>query len=329
MAVVSEINVRTQIGLESSLGGAGACGKRLQALMIQPGPALDAKTITAQGHRAPSGTAVDKEWTEFDVPSSRALYTESLYLYENFFGSVSPTTVGTAGKRRVYSLALTGGITPKGWTSQFGDAADNVNQYGYGILTDLTKTWDRDNGVNVSGKGLAQLISTGGTFTSSAGVLANKPILGSHLNVYLDTTGAGIGTTQITDEILSVEMDLTGLRDVRWAMDRAQTSWKAHVDIYPTLQCKIDLAESAVTRAIIAALKTGQTYFMRVDALGDQIETSLNYGDVTDVAMQILTITKFESSKGVWKRQITTQIVEDPTWNAAVKITNTTTESSL
>jgi hypothetical protein len=321
---VNSVNIARQLGFESSLGGGGAANYLLQSLTIEPGDELTVQEIIAQGNRFPSAEAVEEAWTSLAV-SGDALYTETLLCLENFFGTVSPTTVGTSTKKRIYDLVRTGAITPRGWSGQFGDAADNVNTFNYGLLTDFGMKFDREQGVSIDGAaGIARVIATGGTFTSTPTALASVPILGTHINYYLDTTGSGIGTTQIMDEVLGCSWNVKGLKGPRWVSDRAQTSYKGHVDLVPSSEVKLDLAESSVTRAIVAALKAGGTYFLQVNCQGPLTESGQNYMLNTDLAFQVTGIDKYADSKGVYMRTISGKIVYDATWTHALRMTSQT-----
>lgn len=265
--IVSAVNVVSQIGQESSPGGGGAAGTKLRSMKIEPGDELTIREIQAQGHRFDTGTVTDKAWSSFAVTEDAMLYTEHLYCLENLFGAGTLTSPGTNTKKRVYTPALTGSITPKTWVQQWGDPADNVNNYAYGLLTDYGETWDREAGIKQNGtKGVAQLIATGGAFTASPKVLAEQPIGAADFNVYLDTTGAQLGTTQITDEINTIDWSLTGVKAERWSANRANASFAGHIDTKPKSVVKFTIYEGSVARPIIASLKQGQTYFLRLDA---------------------------------------------------------------
>lgn len=276
---VSSSLIQHQLGQESSVGTGTTAGTSLRSLKIEPGRELTVREVMAQGRRFDSTTVLDKQWASFAVMQDVLDYTEHLYCLENIFGHSAVTTPGTATQKRSYDVALTGAITPKTWFHQWGDPTDNVNSYNYGLLTDYGETWDREAGAKQNGtKGIAQVLATGGTFTASPITLANAPIAAKDFNVYLDTTWAGLGGTQISDEITMVDWSITGMKDARWAADRSQASFKSHVELLPKTSCKLTLFENATSRAIIASLLTGSTYFLRLDGQGALID---NYQTLT------------------------------------------------
>jgi len=418
--VVSSVNVVSQLGQEASVGSGGSAGTLLKSLHIEPADELTIKEIMAQGHRFDTGTVQDMAWTSFAISEPDMLYTEHLYCLENLFGTVTPTLLGTKTQKRVYTPPLTGPITPKTWTQQWGDPSDNVNQYNYGLLTDYDEKYDRESGVQLGGAGVAQILSTGGTFTATPKSLAEVAIAASDVNYYLDTTAALLGTTQITDEINTLEWSLKGWKKERWASNRSNKSFASHIDVKPKTDVKFTLHEGPVARSIIAALRVGQTYFLRVDAQGSLIEnfftvgvgaatagtftltyktqttaaiaynatasavaaaltalSSIGTGNVTvtgtaptwtvtmtgtlandstamtgsgtgltggtfaisqtalpymaqrDLCVRLLKIAAFKDTKGVYARECSFAITEDPTWGKALLITSQTAEATL
>jgi hypothetical protein len=205
--VLSDLNQVVQLGQEGTSGTPVSASKRLQSMKITFGDEMDIAKFRPQGRRFTGYTEVEKEWTDFDI-AGRALYTEILYAIEMAFGSVSPSTVGTVTKKRVYDVPLTGDITPKTTTMQWGDST-HAYQAPYAHCLDFGMKWDRESGVDVSGMGLAQLKSDT-TLTASPTLLALQPILGSHINYYLDAQGGTIGSTQITEEVLDAELEHQG-----------------------------------------------------------------------------------------------------------------------
>lgn len=270
----SSSNVRSQLGWESPIGSGGPTTYNMQSLTIEPADEIAVNEYAAQGHRFDTVVAINQSWSSFGV-TGPALYTEALLAVENAFGTSAPTTPAGAvtARKRVYDMPLTGSITPRTWTAQFGDASDNVNSLAYGLLTDFGLKYDREKGVDLDGvAGLAQIIQTASAFTPSPTTLADVPVLGSHVNYYLDTSGAALGTTQISDEVLDLTWGIKGLKGPRWVSDRSQASYKGHVDMRPKSDVKLSMAESSVTRAILANLRIGQTYFIRANAQGQLID---------------------------------------------------------
>jgi hypothetical protein len=268
---VSSINVVSQIGQESSPGGGTATTTKLKSMSIMPGREMSIRDIMAAGHRFATSSVIDKAWSSFEVQEDAMTYTEHLYCLENLFGTTgfgsnTLTNLGAQTVKRVYVPALTGSITPKTWIQQWGDPIDNVNDYVYGLLTDYGETWDRESGVKQSGtKGIARTLVTGSSFTTSPQTLPEIAISAQDFNIYLDTTGAALGGTQITDEIAAIDWSITGIKAARWAANRNYSSFGGHVDMRPKAGVKFTIYEDSVARGIVSQLVSGTRYFLRLN----------------------------------------------------------------
>lgn len=339
--VAETIVQRYQFGFETSPGVPAAAGAKYQlaSLMFEFGDEIDVKKIKAQGHRHPNKTGREKAWSSFSVSTTDGgpTYTELDMLFDMIFGTATPTDVfaGSIAKKRVWAPALTGKLTPRTAQCQWGDASDNVNEALYALLTDCGLKYDREKGIELSGvAGIARKKANGATFTASPTTLTNADMLGEQLQYYLDTTGAGVGTTQVTDEILDAEWGYKGVYAPRWAADRTQASYKAHVNKEPELTLKLQVAESAWARTLESDLDGGATRFLRIETVGQQIEPdsgngATNFTHQVDVACQMLKKGKYGDAGGIYMREFELQIVEDATWAKAFQITNITDTAAL
>jgi hypothetical protein len=327
--IVSSSNVVSQLGQETSPGSLGSAGTKLKSLKVEPSDEQAIREVEGAGHRFDTDTVIDKSWTSFQTSEGVMTYAEHLYCLENIFGTTSVTLLGAATQKRVYDVALLGSITPKTWVHQWGDPADNVNIFGYGLLADYGEKFDRDAGASNSGVGIAQLITTGGTFTATPKVLLETPIGAADFNIYLDTTGAGLGGTQITDEINTVEWSIKGMKTERWAANRANPSYAGHLDTKPKTEVKFTIYESTAARPIIASLKTGARYFLRIDAQGPIIEAANHFMAQRDFCVKLMKHAPLKDTKGAYGRELTFVIVEDSTWGHAMMLTSQTKEATL
>lgn len=334
MTVIAESGNRTvQIGFETSPGvpsGSGA-NHAMRALMVDAASELTNKSYTSQGHRHQSKNARQKTWQSLAI-SGDVIYCEILMALENIFGPATPTSVGAIATKRVYTPPLTGKITPRTWQAQYGDPADNVNQLLFALLSDIGMKYSRDSGAAWNGvKGFSLPRTTGATFTASPTDFTNAPIEGSHLNYYLDTTGAALGTTQIFDEVLDAEWAYGNVHGPRWVSDRAQSSYKDYVNLVTKATAKLSLAESSVTRAIEASLDAGNTYFLRFEAQGPEIDVgTTHFLFQADFAVQVDKKSALSADgQGVDKRDFDFLVVEDLTWGHAAQFTVVTDVASI
>jgi hypothetical protein len=118
---------------------------------------------------------------------------------------------------------------------------------------------------------LGQLLSDGISLTPSPTTIALAPIVGKHVNVYLDSTSAGIGNTLLT-RVLSLDYSLGGMYGPFWTLNRSNPSYAAHVDLAPKATVKLKLEADANGMALLGYLQQGTTYYLRVNAQGRIID---------------------------------------------------------
>lgn len=324
--VSATIDQTIQIGQESSPGAGGNANRRLDSMVIAPSDEITTKSYRPQGHRHTSVVTEDMAMSSFDV-TGPVDFRETLYAIENIFGTVAPTLLSGATKsyQRVYTVPLTGKLSPKTWILQWGDS-NNVNQMLYALITGIGMKHEAEASPTLTGtKGIGQPKTTGATFTASPTNDGIQPVVRTNTNYYMDSSGANLGVTQITDEILSCEWSYDGVYGPRWASNRSYQSFAGHVDLAPKTDCKMAIAEGTFSRS----LNVGQTYFLRIDDQGPIIEGSHTFGLTVDLAVKLTKPTKWGDGKGVYQRDMQFELVEDLTWNNALIITSVTDLATL
>lgn len=320
------IDQTIQIGQEATPGAGGSANRKLDSMEIAPSDDITTKSYRPQGHRHTSVVTEDMAMSSFDV-SGPLDFRETLYAIENIFGAATPTLVPSTTKtyQRIYTIPLTGKLTPKTWIGQWGDA-NNVNQMLYMLLTGIGMKHENEASPMLSGcKGIAQPKTTGVTFTVSPVNDGIQPVVRTQTNYYVDSSGANLGVTQITDEILTSEWSYDGVYGPRWASNRSFQSFAGHVDLAPKASAKLSIAEGTFARS----LNVGQTYFLRIDDQGPIIETTHTFGLTVDMAVKLTKPTKWGDAKGVYMRDMELEMVEDATWGNALIITSITDLATL
>ena len=273
---VSSINQRIQVGAESTsaLGTAVAAGKLLECFDIVFGIVPEVKFYRPTGHKYPSVQEENQEWGEGTLGGILD-YNGVIYPLAGVMGSVSPVTHGVSATAKdwIFVPPILGSIVPQTYTFQQGDAV-RARQFAYGLFTEFAYKGTRKEFTN-NGKLLAQAISDGITLTASPTAVALAPVVAKQVNVYLDTTSAGIGTTQLL-RTLSLDYMMTGVYGPFWPLNRSNISYTGHVDLEPKTTIKIMEEANAEGMAMLGYLQTGTTYYMRVQALGlviDNLQT--------------------------------------------------------
>jgi len=282
---VTTINQKLQFGAEStsSLGVNVAASKLLQCYDIQWGPMADIKMYEATGRKYPLIQIENSEWVEGTLGGVLD-YNGIIYLLAGTMGSVSPVAHGasTTAKDWVFTPPLTGTIVPQTYTIEQGDAV-RAHKVNYGLFTEYGFKGDRETGITLGGKLLAQALQDGITMTGGPTAVALAPIAGRHFNYYLDTTSAGLGTTQLL-RVLNVDYAFTGIYGPVFPFNRANLGWAAHVDLNPGCIIKLTMEADSVGMGILSNMQTGSTLFLRAQAQGliiDNLQTVTIGGGAT------------------------------------------------
>src|SRR5260221_1507566 len=196
---VTTVNQKLQFGAESTsaLGRNVAATKLILCYDLQWGPMADVKMYSGTGRKYDAAQIENSEWVEGTV-GGYLDYNGIIYLLAGAMGSVSPVAHGasTTAKDWVYIPPLTGSIMPQPYTIEQGDSI-RARRASYGLFTEYTFKGDRQTGISIGSKVLAQPLADGVTMTGGPTTVALAPMAGKQLNLYLYPTPAGLGTTQL------------------------------------------------------------------------------------------------------------------------------------
>src|SRR5260221_702726 len=282
---ITTANQRLQFGAESSsaLGTNVAASKLILCYDRQWGPMADVKMYWRTGRKYDGAQIENSEWVEGTL-GGYLDYNGIVYLLASTMGSVSPVAHGasTTAKDWVYIPPLTGTIVPQTYTIEQGDAV-RARKFNYGLFTEYTFKGDRQAGISIGSKLLAQPLADGITMTGGPTTVALAPMAGKHLNVYLDPTSAALGTTQLL-KVLNLDYAFTGIYGPFFPFNRANLGWTSHVDLNPGCIIKVLLEADANGMTPLSSMQTGSTQFLRVQAQGliiDNLQTVTIGGGAT------------------------------------------------
>src|SRR5258708_26213367 len=282
---VTTINQRLQFGAESTsaLGTNVAATKLILCYDLQWGPMADVKMYSGTGRKYGAAQIENSEWVEGTL-GCYLDYNGIIDLLASTMGSVSPAAHGasTTAKDWVYIPPLTGTIVPQTYTIEQGDAV-RARKVNYGLISEYTFKGDRQAGISIGGKVLAQALQDGITMTGSPTTVALAPMAGKHLNFYLDPTSAALGTTQLA-RVFNVDYAFSGIYGPSFPFNRATIGWTTTVDLNPGCIIKLLMAADSQGMAQLQALQTGATQFLRVQAQGliiDNLQTVTIGGGAT------------------------------------------------
>lgn len=152
------------------------------------------------------------------------------------------------------------------------------------------------DGTLLTGGGSYVGVNTGGGGATS---VEDIPIIANQIDLFLDTTFGGIGTTPIP-AAYTLDLALTGRWGPDWVLASANTSWGRFVELAPTLTMKLKIESDAVSDAFVAQYRAATTAYLRLLCTGPVISGGTHYKFQVDVPFKVGSMGGFSSQNGVW-----------------------------
>jgi hypothetical protein len=231
------------------------------------------KTTSGTGRKYPSVQQLNSEYIDGTYTGSMD-FNGILYALAGASGIVTPVAHGASSvaKDWIYDFILSGSRQPQTYSIEQGETATRAQKFAYGLITKLGYKITRQD-ASISGNIMAQQVTDGITMTSSPTVVALSPMTGQQTNLYLDTTSAGLGVTQLL-KFLSVDFNIDNLYGPFWPLNRANASFAAHVDLNPNSSVKILTEADSTGMALLSNMRTGSTQYLRVQVVGGLIDNN-------------------------------------------------------
>ena len=317
MAVRATVNQVVQLGLESVHGTPVAANRLIEAWLWTFGDKPTTKQFTATGRKNPSATELLTEFSQGKI-SGQGDFNADVYQLALAYGTPTPALHGasTTAYDWKYAPLLSGPYSPTSGTLQNGDSTD-AEQYAYTLFTGWGYSFDRKQEVQRSGDWFSQTFTDSVALTASPTAVAISPITGAMINVYLDSTSAGIGGTQITQDVLKGDFKTSNLYGQFWPVNRSNASYTSHIDLMPKNEFKLTLhASSAAIGYISTYLRSAAKAYFRVDAQGPVIDAghSVNAEMKHDFVAFMSDVADLSDVDGVYAFETTWQIAEDTAW---------------
>jgi len=304
-----------QFGLETTPGTGVAANKRFDTFAVMLNPKGSSRKYRGQG--APVTTAglqqLVKEWSEAKLTGWPS-YTGDVYLLSSLFGPATITTAGIAAKKWVFQPAILGvEDVPKTYTIELGSTV-RAAKAAFGVLTDYSLKWTRDD-LTLDGAFLAQKFTDGVTLTATPTLIAATAPAPGDLNLYIDTTSAGLGGTQYTRHY-ELGIDVSGKYQPIWPSGRANASFPAIVQVQPKATFTLKLQADAQGMALLTGWRANQVYYLRAEFQGALIpgESVVNYLYQWDIACMASQPKELKDEQGTYAIEWEFEMVYDSTW---------------
>lgn len=335
MAERSTLTQVVQIGVEATPGTSVAANKRLTSLGIEPSPHSEIDGFRPAGQKFRALHSLGKEWSESAL-TGRSVYTELIYPLSSVLttGVITTPAGGALSRKWVFTPAVSAVDTPKTFTVEHGSSV-RADKFSYGIVTELGMTFNR-TACELSGSMLGRALQDNIVLTASPTVLPLVPVLPTQISVYADSDSAGLGGTKLT-RVISAEVSIGSRYNPVWVLDAANPSYVSHVEVEPDVTMTLTLQADSNGMDILNDMRNGATKFMRIEAIGANIDTNGTGGATADVpyqldidmACQVSDTGGFSDQDGVYAVEWTLTSVADPTWAKALEVSVVTNNTAL
>lgn len=315
MPELSTATRSVQLGKETTPGTGVAAGKLLQYIGFSLAPNLEMNTFTPMGSKIASAVTPGKDWSALTIEGAGS-YSEIVYVLSSLLKDVTPSTVDTTGKSWLYEPAARSEETKARYTIEEGSSV-RAGKATYGALTDATITFNRKNGVSVSGSGFAQNYQANITLTATPTTIEEAIILPTHLNVYSNDTFGAIGTTKLTRDF-NAEVAFSGITGPVWPINSANASFAADVELTPDISVKLRCSGDSQGEAFLTAARAGATKFVRLEAMSTVLAGSATafYKLWIDMACKVNEYPGFDDEEGLKVVDVGLVPVLDATFSA-------------
>jgi len=314
-----------QVGLESAAGTPVAAGKLLQASDVSLNIKNKGNLFTPQGQKFATVAAPGKEWSEGKFSMPIATYDEIVYWLSASHKKVSSSADTSAGKLWTIAPAYNDADTIATYTVEVGSSV-RAHKAAYVIAPEFKFHWDREK-VTCEGTLLGNALSDGITMTAGPSAIPIVPILPGQVSVYLADTMAGLAGATALTRALAVDYAMSDRFSTLWPLRAADTNWVAHVEKKPTVTMKLLMEADVTGMGLLTQMRAGSSKYIRVEAVGAEIETGKTYFLQLYAALKISKDPdEFKDEDGVYAIGWNFDVAYDATATYAVqwKVRNTT-----
>lgn len=155
---------------------------------------------------------------------------------------------------------------------------------------------------------------------AAATALTLTPVLGTQVDVYLDTTFGAIGTTRFNRDF-SIDVGITGRYGPFWPLRTSDQSFAGTVELMPKSAVKFVLEADSAGRTPLTYMRAGSTVYMRIKVTGPTLGAGTIYSMTIDMPIKIHDPEAFSSQEGIEAIGYNALLVSDPTAGYPIKVT--------
>jgi hypothetical protein len=318
-----------QIGVETTPGTTVPANKLLNSLDIDPELHFDISKFQPTGQKFSSIVVPGKEWAEANIKGVVS-YSEIIYILNGLLIAAAPVQNGvtTAWTTTAKPAARTGD-TVKTFTIEQGDA-NRAQRFSYGVFSEGVFNFTR-NTTEFTGKMFGQAMVDAITMTATPTAIEEKPVIPNQVDVFIDSTSGGIGTTKML-RMLEAKLSITNRFGPIWVLNSALGSFASHIELDPVVTLELMMEADTQGMALLTTLRAAGTQYVRIKCTSpDLAGTAFPYSIVIDLACKISGISPYSDQAGVYALSWTNEGIYDPAWNSgqAIQIAATNKQTAL
>lgn len=330
MATRSTVAQTVQIGREVEPGTAVAAGKILSSLSVALSPSVESNAFKPRGIKYPTVVANNKEWAEGDLEGTPT-YDEIVYpiasaMTAPTIAQIMNEETGTGAYAWTFEPSSTGADAPVTYTVEQGDATLS-DRAAHVLFTDFEMEFTRDE-VTLGGTALAKALERNVPMTLDATPVAQDlvPILPGQVCIYVSSDPALLGTEAThVPTALSISPSLGGRYNAVWYLNCREDSFSGFVEsAEPDFTADLMIEANVQGMEWANRFRTGETAFIRIEAKGPEIKAGVPesaYRLTWDLAVKVLEPGEYSDEDGVYAIGPSLQVVHDPSWGRASRIT--------
>jgi len=300
-----------QIGVETVPGTAVAASKRLGSIGINAAPALTSKRYRPRGRKLDTLVTPGRRSTEGTV-DGQATYNELQYPYSSIYGpAVISTPAGaTLAREWLFELTPNGPDDGTTYTVEIGSSVFG-NRFAHGIFTGLSMNFGTEE-ISLGGNIIGHKWQPGFAMTTGGGVteIDLEPIDPNDVTIYVDEDHAALGTTPM-ERIFAGQWGIGDKYGPVWVINAANPSWVTTVETPPDATLGLTFAADSVGMDFLDVFEQGATRFVRIEAVGREIEEDQDYLFRADFAAKAEQVA-FPDQDGVVGAAWSLRQVQDP-----------------
>ncbi|HXG94144.1 MAG TPA: hypothetical protein VNN73_17505 [Blastocatellia bacterium] len=335
MADFAVVYQGAQIGLEATQGTSVPANKVIQSIGIgQIKPKGQGELFRPQSSKiATIVIPPGDEMCEADA-ESWLTYNESVYLFCAAIKNVTPTTPtsGVLTRDWTFDFSKNAADTVKTYTVEVGNA-DRAQKFTFGHFNGFQLDMSRKTAKFTSTL-MGQRLQDDIVITPSPTSLSPTLVIPYKFDVYLADTQVGLDGASAFSRAFKANLTVGPRFDYVWRMASGDTSFVNYVELPLQASLKLTLGSDDAEMGPLTKLRNGSKQFIRLKALGADIETvagPLTYTETFQLDFSGALVQPYESGEenGLVTRTWTFENIYDSTWGKSLEILLRNTVSAL